>query len=369
MTDFERFLAAIIESPEDDLPRLVFADWLEERGDTRRAEFIRLQCALDQEPHGTEYRIRSEFRCQELLKRDRSKWIINGIPGRQEFRRGFVEYLHLSADAFLVLANRIARETPLMALRLSVAADRTSQIIKIPLLTRLRELEIRNDGIGPRIREWFQPGIFPNLRVLSLRNNRLWSDSVETLAQVAIFIPHLNRLDLSGNPFGDEGAEHLAHANGLTDLRELILRSDDIDDEYSVHSQGLAAIAQSQELTKLESLNLAGQSVGDEGFICLANSRYLHSLAQIDLSRNEIGDRDSSWADELIHSENFMKLRYLNLSRNTIRESAAEILSTWRVLLSGCQVDLRGCRMTPDACRIIESSIFRKQFLLDQDAV
>jgi uncharacterized protein (TIGR02996 family) len=36
----EAFLAAILQRPGDDLPRLVYADWLEERGDPR-ADFLR----------------------------------------------------------------------------------------------------------------------------------------------------------------------------------------------------------------------------------------------------------------------------------------------------------------------------------------
>ncbi|MEK6238884.1 MAG: TIGR02996 domain-containing protein [Planctomycetales bacterium] len=37
----ERFLADIAAHPDDDAPKLVYADWLEERGD-KRADFIRL---------------------------------------------------------------------------------------------------------------------------------------------------------------------------------------------------------------------------------------------------------------------------------------------------------------------------------------
>lgn len=37
---------AILESPEDDAPRLVYSDWLEEQGEAERAEFIRVQCKL-----------------------------------------------------------------------------------------------------------------------------------------------------------------------------------------------------------------------------------------------------------------------------------------------------------------------------------
>src|SRR5947209_2333045 len=42
----EAFLQAIIEAPEDDAPRLVYADWLEDNGDPHRAEFIRVQVEL-----------------------------------------------------------------------------------------------------------------------------------------------------------------------------------------------------------------------------------------------------------------------------------------------------------------------------------
>jgi uncharacterized protein (TIGR02996 family) len=45
MSDEAAFLSAIEAAPADALPRLVYADWLEERGDSR-AEFIRLQQQL-----------------------------------------------------------------------------------------------------------------------------------------------------------------------------------------------------------------------------------------------------------------------------------------------------------------------------------
>ena len=45
MTHDEAFLQAILEAPEDETPRLVYADWLEDQGDPR-GEFIRLQAQL-----------------------------------------------------------------------------------------------------------------------------------------------------------------------------------------------------------------------------------------------------------------------------------------------------------------------------------
>jgi len=42
--DYQQFLARIREQPADDVVRLVFADWLEERGHGERAEFVRVLC-------------------------------------------------------------------------------------------------------------------------------------------------------------------------------------------------------------------------------------------------------------------------------------------------------------------------------------
>ena len=42
----EAFHAAIWQSPDDDLPRLVYADWLDERNEPDAAAFLRLLCAV-----------------------------------------------------------------------------------------------------------------------------------------------------------------------------------------------------------------------------------------------------------------------------------------------------------------------------------
>ncbi|MCU0706378.1 MAG: TIGR02996 domain-containing protein [Fimbriiglobus sp.] len=47
MTDErEAFHAAIWQTPDDDLPRLVYADWLDERGEHDEAAFLRLLCCM-----------------------------------------------------------------------------------------------------------------------------------------------------------------------------------------------------------------------------------------------------------------------------------------------------------------------------------
>lgn len=45
MSDRASLVAAVAAAPDDDLPKLVFADWLDENGEPERAEFIRLSVA------------------------------------------------------------------------------------------------------------------------------------------------------------------------------------------------------------------------------------------------------------------------------------------------------------------------------------
>ncbi|AWM35950.1 hypothetical protein GobsT_63090 [Gemmata obscuriglobus] len=48
--DADALLDAIFDAPDDDTPRLVYADWLQEHGQEAYAQFIRLQCAAARHP-------------------------------------------------------------------------------------------------------------------------------------------------------------------------------------------------------------------------------------------------------------------------------------------------------------------------------
>lgn len=47
MTERDQLIAAIIAQPDDDTVRLAYADWCDENGESERAEFVRVQVALD----------------------------------------------------------------------------------------------------------------------------------------------------------------------------------------------------------------------------------------------------------------------------------------------------------------------------------
>src|SRR5437763_14201269 len=108
MTDRAAFLAAIAAAPADDLPRLVFADWLDEHGDPDRAEFIRLQCAAARGEPADPTRVAA------LEAAHHVDWLgpFARVAFRAEFRRGFVDHAVLPAAAFLAHGPTLRREIP-----------------------------------------------------------------------------------------------------------------------------------------------------------------------------------------------------------------------------------------------------------------
>jgi uncharacterized protein (TIGR02996 family) len=76
-------LAAIWAAPHDDLPRLVYADWLDESGDpakAARAEFIRVQCELAKMVNQQlRHPVRSELKTQIREIDDRRMFSSTGI--------------------------------------------------------------------------------------------------------------------------------------------------------------------------------------------------------------------------------------------------------------------------------------------------
>src|SRR5262245_25362518 len=101
MSDAGPFLSAIHEAPHNDQPRLVYADWLDKRGDPR-GEFIRVQYELER-PDAREDLL-PDLRERELLGRHGVAWR-SELPwaGRLGvFSRGFLRpKLELAARQFL----------------------------------------------------------------------------------------------------------------------------------------------------------------------------------------------------------------------------------------------------------------------------
>src|SRR5437868_3256863 len=119
MTNQESFLQSIIEEPDNEDLRLIYADWLEERDDPR-GEFIRVQCQLnrmEERDPGRPALLRREI---EMLDQYQPVWL-KVLPERLwpsiQFRRGLPEGIELAADDFVVHADALIRLGPLHHLR------------------------------------------------------------------------------------------------------------------------------------------------------------------------------------------------------------------------------------------------------------
>ncbi len=107
----DAFLHAIHASPADDLPRLVYADWLEENNDAPRAEFIRVQCELATIDAIDPQRAALEDREHALLNEHEDRWLGKSRPHMDEweFARGFVQ--SLTADPYRVFDDFLHEHT------------------------------------------------------------------------------------------------------------------------------------------------------------------------------------------------------------------------------------------------------------------
>ncbi|MBK7401452.1 MAG: TIGR02996 domain-containing protein [Myxococcales bacterium] len=115
MTDREaELLEAIVRAPEDDTPRLIFADWLSEQGDPR-GELIHLQLrAASLEAGGERNKVRAAE--NKLLDAHRAAWLgpIAGVVEKAEFRRGFVAMVRMTARAWIAHAKSVLAVAPLI---------------------------------------------------------------------------------------------------------------------------------------------------------------------------------------------------------------------------------------------------------------
>lgn len=116
-------IAAIREAPDDDAPRLVMADWFEDRGDpasVARAAFIRAQVERARLPP-TDPR-QSELQALELrlLKRHGPAWCgSHHVFKKVRFRRGFIEYVHLHLRHFQHHRRQMLALEPVRDVRLT----------------------------------------------------------------------------------------------------------------------------------------------------------------------------------------------------------------------------------------------------------
>src|SRR4051794_37823654 len=92
MSDEPALLRAVRDDPDDDLPRLAYADWLEEKGERPRAAFIRAQLQRARLPWEDDRQAELQATERRLLIEHGLDWMPPEVPITSvRFRRGFVE--------------------------------------------------------------------------------------------------------------------------------------------------------------------------------------------------------------------------------------------------------------------------------------
>jgi uncharacterized protein (TIGR02996 family) len=215
MRDVTPFIRAILDHPDDDAPRLVLADFLEEGG-SAQGEFIRLQCERARlDPGGSRYAdvVRRE---QELVRAHGPAWLrpmhnlleperaFPGLPLQHaEFRRGLVEAVRVDARAFLRHADELMLLGPVREVCLVVMEDDARAAAR--LLAGLAALDCwpRVESLALRLWTWTDAAVvrflaraeLPRLRELRLYGHQIGPPVVGPLLRWR-GLPRLDRVDI-----------------------------------------------------------------------------------------------------------------------------------------------------------------------------
>jgi serine/threonine protein kinase len=140
--------------------------------------------------------------------------------------------------------------------------------------------------------------------ILDWTNKHIGDEGIARLAAS----PQLGRVEilvLSGNQVRDAGAKALAESPYLAQLGKLVLWDNQIGDE------GVQALAASPYLANLTTLDLGSNRVGDAGVAALAASPHVSNLTALILVSNRIGDEGALALAGSPHLDNLAELKLL----------------------------------------------------------
>jgi uncharacterized protein (TIGR02996 family) len=307
MTRDAAFLEAIRAAPDDDAPRLIYADWLDERGDPR-GEFIRVQCGRVRLPETDPRRAALAARARELLEANWGKWVVplGAFVGRDaarhnagwvarpfhpsrlaEFRRGFIDRLPVEAGAFVAGADALIRLAPLRHVSFWGVGLYAAAVAASPHVAGLETLGFVDYFVAPLTaagaRALAASPHLGRLRGFYTASNDVTDDGARALA-AAPWLAALDDLSLIDNGLTAEGVRSLAAAPSPLRLISLSLDNNPIGDE------GAEAIAACRDLARLTYLGLKRCDLGPGGVAALAASPHLAGLTHLRLSSNRLGD-------------------------------------------------------------------------------
>ncbi len=271
-------LRAIAADPDDDAVRLVYADWLSERGDPR-GELIQLELALAAMDDFDERKKATTARIAELSEAHAAAWLapfarLNLRGVRFTLDRGVVGGVAGTAKTLAAAGAAIVRGAPLVSSVAIEIGDRDlAPLAGSPLLAKIRELQLHH-FTPVRPTHWETLAV-PEVRAITLSSVAAGPDDLGALfAQT----PGLRALVLSGCRLNKGAIEGLAR--GSFALRRV---------ELPAHELG-SRLGELLGPHPLEILRIAGNPIGAAGLAALRPA--LRNLTILDLRGCDLASAD-----------------------------------------------------------------------------
>jgi uncharacterized protein (TIGR02996 family) len=319
----EDFWQAIHEAPDDDTPRLVYADWLDDHGEGDRAEFIRLQVRAARLDEDDPERIALWKRIGELQSEHEARWLQplrrwvplddEDSPSYVVWMRGFVAFLEIDP----VRSNLLDRLAPFLAehpveeLGLS-AARKTS-------------LDTLGQGVA-------RCSALDNLRTLALHegDRPLGTKAMQALGE-ARHLARLRRLQLSGDL--DQSEVRALFQSALLDRITYL----EFDVAAGEGEQAVATMLETGRAARLEGLQMGSCYIGDGGLHLLCEGQALPALKHLGLGHNELTDQGVA---RLARSALLGQLEVLELDINDLTRASCGYLGRSKRLANLVELDL-----------------------------
>jgi uncharacterized protein (TIGR02996 family) len=286
----EGLLADIRDNPDDDAPRLIYADWLDEHDQPLRAELIRVQVERDRLPAKDPARKRLEECSRAILAEGEEEWTAPLRPLVLSYRyvRGLIDDVEVEADRFAAHADELLRLAPTAAWCVLVGGwQEVRTVVGCKQLLRIRRLRLQAvdgwmGGAGARVLA--ESPHVANLKALSLDGKSLGQPGTQALAG-SRYLANLEVLDLTSNNLARSAVPLLASSSNLPRLRRLVLADNHLGDS------DVRALANSPHLKELRELDLSYNAVTNEGIDALACSPLLARLRRLNLKGCQVTKR------------------------------------------------------------------------------
>ena len=383
-TEEEALLAGIRETPDDDAPRLVYADWLEENGQAERGQYIRLQCQANQLAEGSSERDDAEDQTGKLFAAHAHDWMaeVPEILDSTITERGFWTWVTADVNIYLdfIKNHSLIPFAPTQKLQLYNPGKHFKKLLDSPELRWVTELNIENC----KVTEAKARAIVKCPHLQTLKSLRIQSGELKTKGVLALLgsdgLPSLEKFSMSLGELGDDGMSKLANEPGLARLKYLDLGTSEFG------SDGIAELVRSPHLHKLDTLNLTGlnyydqyANINDMAMEALAKTRDLPNVRSLQLWDLEVQPKywkqfaQSPLADQLkvldlgqggnssevgaLFSGKFTNLETLELSVMDLTpdDIKALVKSKWIRKLKRLNLDIRGEQEAETLRQLIKS--------------